>query len=156
MISLGLLTATHRVMMDSNLDNALYIHESDGTDCQFSRSASNLYYCDMHDNKGTLVMIITVNGQKGVFNAMDVKQADRAREFQETVGLPRTKGLLNIIDNCVIKNILILCHDVQIALDIYGLNTNVLKGKMVWCQPGQVMMEVKVVPCDILSQYSHI
>ena len=62
---------------------------------------------------------------------MDVKQTDRAQKFQETVEFPSTKGLLNMIDNCNFKNFPILHHDVQLALDIYGPNTNILKGKMV-------------------------
>lgn len=67
---------------------------------------------------------------------MDVKRSDRERKFQETVGLPSTKELLNMIDNFVVKNIIILHHDVQVVLDIYGPNTNVMKQKMVWYQPG--------------------
>ena len=111
-ISLGLVTATHRVTMDSTLDNVLYIHKPDVTYCRFGKSESNLYYCNMRDTEGTLLTIETVKGEKGMFSAIDVKRADHARKFQDTVGFPSTKGLLDMIDNCVIKNIPISRRDV--------------------------------------------
>ena len=61
---------------------------------------------------------------------MDIKWADHSKKFQETVCFPSTKGLINMIDNCVIKNIPIFCHIVQLLLYIYEPKTNILKEKI--------------------------
>ena len=134
--------------------NSLYIHKPDGTYCRFGKLALNLYYCDMRDNEGTLLTIATVKGQKGMFSAIDVKRADGARKFQDTVGFLSTKGLLDMIDNCVMKNIPISRCDVQLTMDIYGPNVNILQEKKVQHQPGPVTMDITPVPCDILNWYS--
>lgn len=108
----------------------------------------------MRNTEGTLLIIATLKGQKGIFSAIDVKRADRVWKFQETVGFPSTKGLLDMIDNCVVKNIPISRLEVQIAMDIYGPSRKISKGKMVRRQLGQVTTDIMPVPCGILNWYS--
>lgn len=91
-----------------------------------------------------------------MFSAIDVKRSDHAQKFQDKVGFPTTKGLQDMIDNYIIKNIPISRHDVQVAMDIYGPNANILKGKMVQHQPGKLTIEITPVTCDIINFYSWV
>ena len=58
-----------------------------------------------------------------------------------------------MIDNNMIKNCGVTRRDVIMAEDIYGVNTNIIKGKAVRRQPGHTREELLAVPPQILERY---
>lgn len=102
---------------------------ADGTYHQFGQLALSLYNCDLWHTEKKLLTIATVDGWKDLYSAMDVNHKDDANKFQENIGFPSTKGFLNMIDNCVIKNIPILRFDLQLALIYMGQTLTSLKEK---------------------------
>jgi len=55
----------------------------------------------------------------------------KARKFQEIMGFISERDMLDMIDNNLIRGSTVRRRDVYMANDIYGPNTNSLKGKTV-------------------------
>jgi len=49
-ISLSKLATKHRITMDTSIDNAIYIHRSDGTIRKFECTTSGIYCCNLREN----------------------------------------------------------------------------------------------------------
>ena len=157
-ISLGLVTNKFRVTMDSDIDNAMYIHKPNGNIRRFSKGENNLYYYNTSDaaSTETLLTITTVKGQKELFSGMDRKRADRARKLQEIMGYPSEKDFLRMIDNKVMKNCAVTRRDVQIAQQIYGKGRAIIQGKTVRRQVPHVREDILPVPDSVLKNYREI
>ena len=75
--------------------------------------------------------ITTVKAQEKLYSALDVRRAKKIQKLQETMGFISERDMLNMIDNNLIRGSTVSRRDVKIANDIYGPNTNSLKGKTV-------------------------
>ena len=128
-ISLGKVSDFCRVTMDTDIDNAMYIHRRDGGVRRFGRSSDNLYYCDLRDQSGSILTIATVKGNREKYSALDVRRADRVMKFQEVTCFPTFKEMISMVDNNVLRNIPISRRDIKIAQNIYNDNKNLVKGK---------------------------
>ena len=157
-ISLGLVTNTHKVTMDSSVDNAMYIHKDDGTIRRFHRGENNLYYYDTRkaNSNETLLAITTVEGQKELFSGADRKRAERAYKLQEIVGYPSDKDFLQMIDNKAIQNCTVTRRDIKMARQIYGRNRSSLQGKTVRRQVPHVREDITMIPESVLKNYKHV
>jgi len=87
--------------------------------------------------------ITTVEGQEQQYSALS--RAKQARKLQETMGFVSERALLHMIDNNLIIGSKVWRRDVIIANDIYGANTNSLKGKTV-----RPLIQYKVLSPGIL------
>ena len=157
-ISLGLLTNKFRVTMDSDIDNALHVHKSNGDVRRFHRGDNNLYYYDVRaaHAEETLLAIVTVKGQQGQFSGIDRKRAERAMKLQEIVGYPSDKDFLRMIDNKVMRNCSITRRDIKLARQIYGKNKAAIQGKSVRTQVRHVREELSLVPESVLRNYKEV
>ena len=155
-ISLGEASARHRITMDNTLDNAIFIHKSDGTARRFGCMKSGIYCCDLKSSNSFVFNgIVSVESQEQQYSALDVNRAKAARKLQETMGFISERDLLQIVDNNLIRDSKVRRRDVLTAGDIYGKNTNVLKGKTTRRTPPQVREDAYMdVPRFILDRYS--
>ena len=153
-LSLALVSDKFRVTLDTGMDQAFYVHTDDGSQ-RFSRVTENLYVHDMND-KEMVVLVTTVDGKKLNYSNLDVRRATAARRLQEIMQYPSVDALLTMIDNNAIKNCTVTRRDIKMADDIFGVNPNEVKGKMVWRQPKHVREDILPVPPAILDKYPEI
>ena len=72
-ISLNELSKKHRVAMDSSIDNAIYVHKSDGAMRRFECMKSGIYCCNLRGKDEYLFNITTVEGQELQYSKLDVE-----------------------------------------------------------------------------------
>ena len=97
-----------------------------------------------------------VHDKKKIYNARDIKQAYRARWFQNITGQP-IKRILHAVNNNILKNLPILWEDVRMAEDVYGPSITHLKGKTVRCNIQYVEpVNITSVPKTILNKYKEV
>ena len=101
-------------------------------------------------------MVTTVANQKKQFSRRDINRAEQAKRLQESLMYPSTKALLHMIDNNLITNCDVTRRDIRLALEIFGVNPNIVKGKMTRRQPGHVHEYVSAVPPEILKNYRNV
>ena len=155
-LSLALVSDRFRVTLDTDISQAFYVHRTDGTTRKFARTDCNLYACDMRKNDEAILNITTVEGQMRSYSDLDIRRAKKARKLQEILGFPSTKALLKMIDNNMIKNCPVTRRDMLMAEDMFGVNTNIVKGKTVRRRPGHVREDISNVPPDILKNYREV
>eukprot|EP00536_Pseudo-nitzschia_multiseries_P018184 jgi/Psemu1/54460/gm1.54460_g len=139
-LSLGLVSDSYRITLDTTITQSFFVHEPDGTTRRFDRAASGLYYCDLKETDGTILTITSIEGQNKLYSDLD-----DALEF------PSMKDYLKIIDNNLLLNCPVTRRDIKIAKDIFGTNTHIIKGKAVHQQPTQIPEDVDPIPADILT-----
>ena len=155
-ISLGEAAATHRITMDSSIDDAIFIHKPDGSLRRFQCTKSGIYCCNLKQSESFVFnSILSVEGQKQQYSALDIGRATKARKLQETMGFISEQDLLRVVDNNLIRDSKVRRRDVLMAQDIFGPNTNVLKGKTTRKTPAHVREDTTMdVPRFILDRYS--
>jgi hypothetical protein len=155
-LSLALVSDVYRVTLDTAVAQAFFVHKPDGSTRRFDRVSCDLYASDVSDDNGAVLAITTVDGQKRKYSDLDVRRATAARKLQDTLGYPSVKAFLKMIDNNLILNCPVTRRDITIAEDIFGTNTNIVKGKAVRQQPGHVREDLNEVPQHILQNYKDI
>ena len=78
-----------------------------------------------------ILTVTTVKGQKHFYSNLDLKQAKTARKLQDKLGFPSLNAFLHMIGNNIIMNCPVKRQDLLMAKEIYGVNTNIIKGKTV-------------------------
>ena len=155
-LSLALVSDQFQVTLDTEISQAFYVHRGNGTTRRFDRMECNLYACDLSARDETVLNITTVEGQMKSYSDLDIRRAKKARKLQETLGFPSTKALIKMVDKNQIKNCPITRQDILIADDMFGTNTNIVKGKTVRRKPGHVREDIQDVPPDILKNYRNV
>jgi len=101
--------------------------------------------------------VVTTEGQEQQYSGLDIDRAKKARKLQEAMGFISERDMLHMIDNNLIVGSKVRRRDVIIAGDIYGPNTNSLKGKTVRRTVGHVREDATMdVPKYIMVRYRDI
>ena len=127
---------------------------------------ADLFYHDIRHllkNKDTHILVNNphylipqVQDKKERYTAHDIKQADRARQFQHITGQP-IKKILHAVDNNILQKLPILREDFIMAEDIYGPIIPHLKGKTVRRNIQHVEpVKITSVPKNILDKYKEV
>ena len=155
-LSLALISDQFRVTLDTGIDQAFYVHKPDGTTRRFERVDCDLYACDTKAKQEHL-FITTVEGQKESYSELDCRRAKAARTLQEIIGFPSTRAFIKMIDSNTIKNCPVTRRDIKMALDIYGPNPNMVKGKTVRQRRSHIREDdIQPVPSAILKNYGSV
>jgi len=144
-LSLSRVSAKYRVTYDSTSDaNAFVVHKRPGVPRRFRSAPNGLFYFDCRDLMGsetTLIhvpspssldgtaLINTVRSNALRYSRRDLLRAQEARRLQDTLFNPSLDTMLDIVTRNLIPNCRITRDDVLAAEDIWGPNTNGLKGK---------------------------
>ena len=154
-LSLSMVSEMYRVTLDTRLDQAFHIHRGDGSTRRFHRAPCNLYINDIGATE-EFVLINTVEGQKALYSNLDVRRASAARKLQSIIMYPSNRAFVKMIDNNLIKNCDSTRRDIMMAQDIFGPNTNIIKGKTVARATPHVREDILPVPPKILERYSDV
>ena len=145
--------------MDTDFDNALCVHKSDGLVRRFECTNAGIYCCNTRSKskKKFIFKITTAEGQEQQYSALDVSRVKAARKLQETMGFISERAMLYMIDNYLIIGSKVRRQDVIIAGDIYGDSTDIMKGKTVRKTEKHAREDGTMdVPKHIMDLYSNI
>ncbi|OEU05712.1 hypothetical protein FRACYDRAFT_258571 [Fragilariopsis cylindrus CCMP1102] len=159
LLSLAMLTDTKRVVMDSAIDNAIYVFNDDGSYIRFGKTSNGMYCIDIttDDDHHIVMAHQTVKGESAHFSAIDCRRAAKVRDLQEALACPSDFDLANAIEHNVIGNSPFTRRDVRIAKQIFGPDVPAMKGKTV--KNKSIMPredDVTDIPSFIMKEYSNI
>ena len=108
LLSLGHITKEFTVIMNTKIDDAIYVFNNKGQYLRFGRVKHNLYgmHLGEEDPKNMCYVFSTVQGQKLFFSDLNYKQAEAMRDLQERLGLPSDVDFANAIE----YNVLGICE----------------------------------------------
>ncbi len=95
----------------------------------------------MEAQKEKALVVNTVEEIKRNFTKKELEKADEARRLYVIVGRPSRKQLEEIIKSRKIINNMIMVQDYRNALQIYGIDLGVLKGKTVRAKPNEMKVQ---------------
>jgi hypothetical protein len=154
-LSLARMKDRHRVTFDSDNGNRFTIHKKDGSTRDFRESKKRLYYIDT-SAEAVALTINTVDDNKSRYTNRDYSRALLARKIQGTIGCPRTRSYLHIIDNNLLPNCPVTREDVLAAEDILGPNLGSLKGKTSRSGTSHVRDTPTTPSIQIMSRYKDV
>jgi hypothetical protein len=105
-LSLAMIAETKRVVMDTAIDNAVYVFNEDCTYIRFSRTPNGMYCIDIDKDKDDHVVMAhqTVKGESAHFSAINCRRAAKVWELQEVLACPSDIDLANAAEHNVIGN----------------------------------------------------
>ena len=100
LLSLGHITKEFTVIMNTKIDDAIYIFNDEGQYLRFRRVKHNLYGVHLGQGNPTnkCYLFSTVQGQKSLFSDLDCKRAEAVRALQERLGFPSDVDFANAIE----------------------------------------------------------
>ena len=99
LIFMAVVSDHHRIVMDTDINNAIYVFNDDGTYIRFQRTKRNLYCLHIGDTaEHKHCYLSTVEGTKMQYSALDQKRATAVQSLQERMGFPSDINLANAID----------------------------------------------------------
>ena len=100
LLSLAMLTDTKRVVMDSAIDNAIYVFNDDGSYIRFGKTSNGMYCIDITTDEDQHIVMAhqTVKGESAHFSAIDCRRAAKVRDLQEVLACPSDFDLANAIE----------------------------------------------------------
>ena len=157
LMSLSLITNEFDVFMDTQIDNAFYVFNGEGTHMHYRRYPSGLYCYDIEESAEPFSLLSTVEENRNNFSAIDVKRADLARDIQNRLCLPSDCNLAAALEDGTIQECGITRQSVRIANEIYGPNEHSLFGKTVQ-QKKKMPSEERMtdVSPEVLEYYQNV
>lgn len=160
-LSYSMMSDTHRITSDTNVENSFILHDFMGETVKFIRSDIGLYYYDIRWSKnfGTkigkmkatprdhkvnvcttdnVVMVNTVKMNEEGFNAQELRRAKLTRRLYIILGRPSYRNFTNVIKWGLIKNCPIEYKDIVDAWKIYGEDIGTIRGKSTRRKPMRV------------------
>jgi hypothetical protein len=95
LLSLALLSESHRIYLDTRIDNAFYVYKDNGEYIRFQKEPNGLYCLHVDDGTSPATLLTTVDKEKKLFSALDVKRATLARYIQDCLCLPSDEDFAN-------------------------------------------------------------
>ena len=158
LLSLAIVSETKRVVMDTKVDNAFYVFNTDGSYVRFGKcEITNLYCLKVGEPQAVALAHVTVEGQSAKYSNIDTNRALAARNLQEILASPSNCDLANAVDNNVIGRNGFTRRDIKLANEIYGRDVAALKRKTT--KKGSKMQnedEVTDLPAHIIKNYSSV
>ncbi len=131
------------VKYDNEIKDAFMITRDDGSIMEFKPSDRGLYYCNFkeslrrkqqrqNENKENLTMMVDTMGEKQRnYTRREIEAAENARRLYVIDGRPGQKTFENMLKKGMLLNNPITVQDYNNALNIYGEDLGILKGKAV-------------------------
>ena len=121
----------YHVTMNSDVENAINVHNEDGSYIKFVCVQNGLYCINLDDNLGHTNFLTAVSEQREHFPDVNNKKADLARYIQECLCLPSDKDMADAIEKGGIQECGIDQRHSKIANIIYGPAKAAVEGKTV-------------------------
>jgi hypothetical protein len=158
-LSLAMVAETKRVVMDSAIDNAIYVFNEDGSYVRFGKTPNGMYCIDIiaDDDAHVVLAHQTVKGESAHFSGIDCRRATKVRDLQEALACPSDVDLANAIEHNVIGNNPFTRRDVRIAKKIFGPDIPAMKGKTVKRKSKMPRADdITDIPSNIIKEYSSV
>jgi hypothetical protein len=157
LLSLALLSESHRLYLDTRVDNAFYVYKDNGEYIRFKKEPNGLYCLHVDDGTAPATLLTTVDKEKKLFSALDVKRATLARYIQDCLCLPSDEDFANGLETGGIKECGVSRRNINIAKAIFGPNKHSVEGKTVQRTNNMPREDyVLGVPPSILKHYSKV
>ena len=166
-LSLFKISQYYRVTMDSSIENALILHNCNGTKTHFQACHRSLYHAASHNSDVEHMfqhtrnkihvnsLVIMVKGNASMYPKRLYQRAVQARELQNIIMRPSSKQIRDVVikhlANCPVTRSDIIATD-----HIFGPNLGSLKGKTPRRLPDHVKANIDPVPQQILRTYKNI
>ena len=99
LLSLGKIVNEFRVVMDTDVNDAIYVYGKDGKYLQFGKTTNNQYCMELQSGEEKEDCFFgTVKRKKAMSSKMDVKRAEAVRNSQERPGFPSDRTLAKSIE----------------------------------------------------------
>ena len=133
-LSLALVTEEYRVTMDSEVEDAIKVHISSGHTIVFKKGEGRLYYfdttaVDLHKLRLAFSFLSTVEQNKSVFGAREVRKADETILLGRRTNHMAPDKFMRVIKDNWITNVPFTTGDVRRAQKIYGPPIPPIKGR---------------------------
>ena len=158
-LSMAKVSDEYRITMDTNIDNAIYVHNDDGSYIRFHRTNQNVYEIQIGDctDMEECHALTTVKENGMQYSALDQKRAEAVQSLQEQLGFPSDTDLANAIDYNVIQNCQFNRRDIRIANNIFGPSVAAIKGKSTRHQNKMKQSDIITdIPQEILDNYEDV
>jgi hypothetical protein len=131
------------VRYDNRQKDAFIVTRDNGSEMEFIPSREGLYHYDFtlsierrkEMERNRVMMIKTVEEIKRNFTKKEIEKADEARRLFVIIGRPSQKIFKEMIKRGKLINNTVMIQDYRNALEIYGEDLGVLKGKTVRSKP---------------------
>lgn len=157
-LSLRNITRHYRVTLDSKSNNALRLHQDDGSVIDFYPSKTGLYHTapnTLEEARGMWTLINTVQQQAQQYTRRQVREATMARQMQNIIMHPSDHHLastaIHHLRGCPITK-----QSITVANDVFGPNLGSLKGKTVHRPSPHVRAGIDPVPPEILTRHHDV
>jgi hypothetical protein len=131
LLSLTLLSKSHRVFLDTSIDSDFYVYNDKDEYIRFQHEPNGLYCLHVDDGSSPATLLTTVDKEKKKFSALDVKRATLARYIQDCSCLPSDEDFANGQETGGIKDCGVSRRNINIAKAIFGPNKHLVEGKTV-------------------------
>ena len=163
-LSLASVRKVCRVTMDTNIENAIFVHKKDGTIMKFSASSKGLYYYEVPKTVKSktsvdayLFLIKTVDGNKAQFTQRELEGAEHARKIYALTNSPSRANFTSIVRRNLLHNCPITVEDVNHMYYIHGEDISVIKGKTTKRQPLHVPDFIPTpLPTDMIKLHGDV
>ena len=158
-INLSSLSDLYRTLMDTEKENAFYIHNKDGIYMKYARCPrTNLYtYVVGNGREHNVLLHSTVEEESNKFSQIDQSQAKAVSEMQQVLASLSNYDMANAIENNVVGATPFTRRDVRNADIIHGRDVAALKEKPTKKQSKVPNPdEIHDVPEHITKNYSKV
>ena len=149
------------LIMDTLVENAIWLHREDGQILKFVEHAGGLYAHDRsnpsHEITTHVVNTHIVESHKSKYTCRQAAWADRARNLIQRLAYPSQLEIKKLISNNFFCHNDLLVDDFHQATTIYRPMVEVLKGKGTRAKPQHIPSTVKtVLPSYILTEHKDV
>ena len=138
---------------DSN-DEEFVVHHAGEPNAVFRMHECGLHCCDPREDHA--VFVITAAGNKLGFTARQTKGAETAGRLCETLAHPSAKDCRWAVQNNLIKNCPTSVDDIEVAVEMWGKNTDMLKGKTTRHKSIHVAADFTKAPKEIVKLHKEV
>ena len=152
--------------MDTEVENAMHIHRSDGTMMTFKEYKSGLYYFDTtsvvepkntNEKANAYLFLHTVASNKAQYTSQEIKEVEKARRIYRKIDNPSEQEFGDLLKNSGIRNCPLTRDDAHRALHIWEPAVQSLKSKMTKKQNrGIPNYQPILIPAPIIAKYNTI
>jgi hypothetical protein len=147
------------VVYNKEVKDAFIVGRDDGSHMEFVPSAEGLYHYDFQQSikrkaeieRAQAMMIQTVEGIQRNFTKREIETAEEARRLYVIMGRPSQKVFEEMLGSGKLINNTVTIQDYRNALEMFGQDLEVLKGKTVRTKPDHIAINVAPKPQPKIS-----
>ncbi len=135
------------VRYDNTISDTFFVMRDDDTTMEFKRSPGGLYYYDFNESirrrdVQKIMMVTTVEEIKRNLSRREIEAAEAAGRLFVIVGRPSRKAFKDLIKRGRLLNNPVTIQDYRNALQLYGEDLGVLKGKTTRTKPEHITVDI--------------